>query len=521
MKSHFLRITLLFSLFSFAVSGQIPASLRTELYQHIAGFDATIGISVIDLDTGDTLTLNDNYCYPTMSTYKFTQAVYVLSLCDKGKYSTDQLIHVEKADLNEGTWSPLRNLHPEGNVDVSIDSLLSFSVSLSDNNVCDILFDKIGSTKKVNRYLRKIGIQGMNVVATEFEMGENWDLQYANCSKPSSMSRLLQLVYDGKLLSEKSRALLMQKLEQTSTAPNRLKSGTPEGVRLLHKTGTGGTDSTGKTVAVNDLGILVIPTETGEKHLALSVFVSDSYESYETNEFIIAKTNAIVCSAYQQKNLIKRNAVFYNEQTNRSVPVLTYENNKHPNGKVVLLSGGYQSKPGGYDFLAEKLAETGYLVVEIQHDLENDPPIATNGNIYEQRLPIWRRGDSTIQFVCSLLEKCYPNYNWTELTLVGHSNGGDISLLSAQAHPDRVKKVITLDHRRMPVPLSDSFSVLTLRASDFEADPGVLPDEKEGEKFGYHSIKLGSDAKHNELCDNGSQTLKETILREVLAFLKP
>lgn len=520
MKSLFPSLAFLFSLFSFTASGQIPASLRTELYQHISGFDATIGISIIDLDTGDTLTLNDNQCYPTMSTYKFTQAVYVLSLCDKGKYRTDQLIHVEKADLNEGTWSPLRTLHPEGNVDVSIDSLLSFSVSQSDNNVCDLLFDRIGSPKKVNHYLKKTGVTGMSVVATEYEMGENWDLQYANCSRPSSMSRLLQLVYDGKLLSEKSRLRLLQKLEQTSTAPNRLKSGTPEAVRLLHKTGTGGTDSTGKTVAVNDIGILIIPTENGEKHLALSVFVSDSHESYETNEFIIAKTSAIVCAAYQQDRVLKRKAAFYNEQTNRSVPVLTYEN-KQPNGKVVVLSGGYQSTLGGYDFLAEKLAKEGFLVVEIQHDLEQDPPVATSGNIYQQRLPVWQRGDSTIEFVCSLLQSCYPNRNWNERILIGHSNGGDISLLSAQLHPESVNKVITLDHRRMPIPLSAAVPVLSLRAGDFEADPGVLPNEADANKYGHRIVLLGPDVRHNELCDNGSDALKKAILLEILAFLKP
>lgn len=507
--------------FLFFASAQIPASLRTELSNHIAAFNGKIGVSLIDLDTGDTLTFNDRHCYPTMSTYKFSQAVYVLHQCDRGIISTDQTIHIEKSDLHPGTWSPLRDLYPEGNVDVTIDSLLTFSVSLSDNNVCDVLFDRIGSPKKVNQYLHKNGFCDMNVVATEYEMGElNHDFLYENCSSPGEMSRLLQAVYTNKLLSEKSTELLLRKLEQTSTGSNRLKSGITEGTRLLHKTGTGGSDSDKKILAVNDVGILIIPTTNGEKHLALSVFVSESYESFETTEFIIGKIAAIVCSEYQQQPLIKREAVYFNEETNRSVPVLTYESRKS-NGKVVLLSGGYQSQLGEYDFIAEKLALEGYLVIDIQHDLEDDPGIATGGNIYEQRLPIWQRGDSTLLFIRSIVQLHYPKLDWNNLVLIGHSNGGDISVLASKLHPELIEKVITLDHRRMPIPRSSEVPVLTLRGSDFPADPGVLPNKSEAEKYGHIVMELGNGAKHNDLCDNGSDVLKEQILRSILDFLQP
>lgn len=514
-------ISLFTCITAYSASGQIPASLRKELSNHITSFNGKIGVSIIDLDTGDTLSFNDQHCYPTMSTYKFSQAVYVLHQCDKRKIRTDQSIHIEKEDLHPETWSPLQRLHPEGNIDLSIDSLLTFSVSLSDNNVCDVLFDRIGSPREVDKYLHKNGFTNMHVVATEYEMGEvNWNFLYENCSAPSEMSRLLQNVYAGKLLSEKSTELLLRKLEQTSTGPNRLKSGIPNGVRLMHKTGTAGTDPTGKSIAVNDVGILIIPTQNGEKHLALSVFVSDSYESLETNEFIIGKIAAIVCAHFQQQPIVKREAVYYNEQTKRSVPVLTYESGK-PNGKVVLISGGYQSRLGGYDFIAEKLAQEGYLVVEVQHDLDGDTEIATGGNIYEQRLPIWQRGDSTLQFVCSIIRLQYPKTDWNNLVLIGHSNGGDISVLSSKLHPELIDKVITLDHRRMPIPRSPEVPVLTLRGSDFSADPGVLPDTSEAEKYGHLIVELGANAKHNDLCDNGSDALKEHMLRLILDFLEP
>ncbi|MGC8030550.1 alpha/beta fold hydrolase, partial [Salmonella enterica] len=62
----------------------------------------------------------------------------------------------------------------------------------------------------------------------------------------------------------------------------------------------------------------------------------------------------------------------------------------------------------------------------------------------------YNRGIANILFTIDELKKLYPNADYRHLTMVGHSNGGDISMYFAKLHPDLVKKVVTLDNLRVP-----------------------------------------------------------------------
>src|SRR3981081_3192104 len=120
------------------------------------------------------------------------------------------------------------------------------------------------------------------------------------------------------------------------------------------------------------------------------------------------------------------------------------------------VTGGFQSpssatgntvKNTEYSFLANVLAARGYLVASIQQDLPTDPPLMTKvGLPYVGRRAAYERGEANILFVLGQLKKLQPNANYDHLTLVGHSNGGDISMFCAKRHPELVSKVITLDN---------------------------------------------------------------------------
>jgi beta-lactamase class A len=118
------------------------------------------------------------------STFKFPLAIAVLDLVDKGKYSIDQKIHIKKAQLDQETHSPMRDKRPNEDFDITIGELLSYSVSESDNNACDILFELAGGTKKVNDYIHSLGVKDIAIVATEKEMKAGWDVQYTNYARP-------------------------------------------------------------------------------------------------------------------------------------------------------------------------------------------------------------------------------------------------------------------------------------------------------------------------------------------------
>src|SRR5260370_11713539 len=100
---------------------------------------------------------------------------------------------------------------------------------------------------------------------------------------------------------------------------------------------------------------------------------------------------------------------------------------------VAVISNGNTVKNTEYSFLANVLAARGYLVASIQQDLPTDPPLTTKvGLPYVGRREVYERGEANILFVLGQLKKLQPNADYDHLTLVGHSNGGGISIVFAK-----------------------------------------------------------------------------------------
>ena len=147
---------------------------------------------------------------------------------------------------------------------------------------------------------------------------------------------------------------------------------------------------------------------------------------------------------------------------------------------VAILSHGNTVKNTEYSFLTNLFASRGYLVASIQHDLETDGPMVTQqGEEYVGRRMHYSRGTFNIMFAIDELKKHFPNADYRHLTLIGHSNGGDMSMFFAKQHPELVKKVVTLDNLRVPFVTDGKFKILSFRSKDpvFKADPGVVPDD--------------------------------------------
>jgi hypothetical protein len=184
---------------------------------------------------------------------------------------------------------------------------------------------------------------------------------------------------------------------------------------------------------------------------------------------------------------------------------------------VALISHGNTVRNTEYSFLANVFAARGYLVASIQHDLPTDPPLMTMAGLpYVGRTEVYERGEANILFVVEKLKELQPHADYDHLTLVGHSNGGDISMYCAKQHPELVSKVITLDNLRVPFVVSDKLKVLSFRSKDpnFRTDPGVLPKTRQS---GVYIVN--TPAQHTDMSDRGPDAIKENIQETLDHFL--
>ena len=133
-------------------------------------------------------------------------------------------------------------------------------------------------------------------------------------------------------------------------------------------------------------------------------------------------------------------------------------------------------------------------------------------------MPNWERGTDNILFTIQEFKKLKPQLNWSELILMGHSNGGDMTMLFATKYPQLISKAISMDHRRMIMPRTLKPRLYTLRGCDYEADAGVLPTGQEQEQFRMKVVKLDG-VTHSNMGENGTAEQHDLINQHICKFL--
>ena len=268
--------------------------LRKELEAVIRDKKARVGVAVI-YDGKDTLTLNNEYRYPMMSVFKFHQALSVLNDLDSEGLPLDTEIFVKKSDLHPNTYSPLRDSLPQGNFNMTVAELLRYSITLSDNNACDILFEHFGGTDRTEKYMKGLGIEKVVIRSDENEMHTSVDAERANWTTPLEAARVMDIFLRNKLFSTSLSDFLENLLICTSTGTDKIKGGLPSGVIMGHKTGSSSRTARGIKIADNDLAFVQLPDG---KRYTIAVFVMDADEDDKTIAGIISRISRHVYDFY-------------------------------------------------------------------------------------------------------------------------------------------------------------------------------------------------------------------------------
>ena len=209
---------------------------------------------------------------------------------------------------------------------------------------------------------------------------------------------------------------------------------------------------------------------------------------------------------------------------NRRIPlaIIFSKNQVIKNRQLIILSHGYNHNQEGsylgYTYLTHFLASHGYTIVSIQHELPTDSIMPTAGIPQVVRLSNWKRGAENILAVIHALKSHSISIDFDNITLIGHSNGGDISMLFAHLHPHLIFKIISLDSRRVAFPRRYQPSIYSLRSSDQKADSGVLPTDEEIAHYQMKIIPL-LHTTHNDMSNPPTEHQKDEINQWILRFL--
>lgn len=268
-------------------------AMQKALSDFVKDKDANIGIAVI-IDGNDTVAVNGNKDFPMLSVYKFPIAMAFAEKCRQNNLSSDFPMAILPEDLHADTYSPMtEKIVASGKVftdtlRMPAIELLGYMLQQSDNNASDIVLHYVNGPENVERYLRGIGINDVNVRSSEAEMHADNSLCYTNSATPIGMASLMDKFCSE---SDDSISIDIKRLMQTcGTGKNRLPKPIKNAV-IGHKTGTGFVLPGGRLMAVNDAGYVCLPD--GHRY-SIAVFIENSGLDMPQTEDLIAQISNIV-----------------------------------------------------------------------------------------------------------------------------------------------------------------------------------------------------------------------------------
>lgn len=269
-------------------------SLQSRIDSFVKSKKATVGVAILSADGKESFFVNGSQAFTIMSVVKFPQAVGILNLAKNGRLDLNQTVSIDSNELNRQTVSAFAEEHPYGDASILLKDGFKYSVSKSDNIICDMYY-RFQSPSELTAFLHQSGYNNININRTYRDMKP--DSLFLNNSTPTAMVNLLRDFYEGKHTTASDRAYLLDIMRKTETGPNRLKGKLPN-VSIAHKTGTY-FEKDSFINAINDVGIVETPDNKALYYIV--VFVNNSTEGEDNSEAIIAQINAMAYQYFSRK----------------------------------------------------------------------------------------------------------------------------------------------------------------------------------------------------------------------------
>ncbi|HXQ68878.1 MAG TPA: class A beta-lactamase [Pyrinomonadaceae bacterium] len=276
-----------------AAQNQVAQALEQRLKTISDGAQGTVGLTVVHIESGKTISFNGQSQLPLYSVFKLPLAIAVLKDVEENRLRLDQKVQGTPAEIVPGT--PGNTALWEKPVTYEVRQLIDFSIARSDNTSADKQLQLVGGPQKVTERLRSLGFQNINIHTNVAEYVKS--RQNPNTGSADDLAKLLVQLHQGKLLQPAHTNLLIGFMQRATTGLRRLRGDLPEGTVVADKTGSGEKDETTQAAKVtNDVGIITLPANRG--HLAIAVLVSESNLPDAAQEKLIADLARAAYDAY-------------------------------------------------------------------------------------------------------------------------------------------------------------------------------------------------------------------------------
>jgi beta-lactamase class A len=208
------------------------AKLEKSILEVDRNLDGVMGVSILDLTDGRHYSLHADDIFPQASSIKICILAELYRQAQQGKLKLTDIYTVNAADLVQDS-DIMGGLTP-GVTKIALRDLATMMVAVSDNSAANVLIDRVGMDN-VNALLSSLGLRDTRLRRKMMDLkaaGEGRE----NISTPNEMAKLLQALYEEKILNHEMTADFFKVLatQKESWIPRDL----PEDVKIANKPGS-------------------------------------------------------------------------------------------------------------------------------------------------------------------------------------------------------------------------------------------------------------------------------------------
>ncbi len=223
---------------------QYQGGFERQIAQLADGNRGRIGVYAVDLTTGKEVSVLADQRFPMASTSKVAVAATFLAGVDQGRWSLSSeyplLTRIKSKRFSNQRANQVSSRYVSGQ------ELIDLMISKSCNSCTDALLRVVGGPNAVNRWMRnQAGITDFELsrdIATLVRDDGEYDpadwIDPRDSATPRAMGQFLAGVYNGRWLSPRSRQVILNAMQATTTGRDRMKAALPMRANLAHKTGT-------------------------------------------------------------------------------------------------------------------------------------------------------------------------------------------------------------------------------------------------------------------------------------------
>jgi beta-lactamase class A len=285
-----MKVLLLFiaSVASFAQQSSTSplARLESNIQRIVRSENATWGIYIKCLESGEEIAINADRQMDTMSVIKIPLMVEAFRQIEAGKFSlTDRVTLTDEAKRpGTGTIQWL-----DSGVQLTIKDLLTMMIIVSDNTATDLIYGKVGGPEPVTKLMAEWGLNSIRATTTAngwfkaLRAAPSAEVFYREAktpfglSSPRDMGKLLERISRGEAISKNASEMMLAMMRR-QVYSSRLPRYVSE-YRIAHKTGDF------LPYIGNDVGIM----EGAGKHIVISVFTANHFGAGDRLEDAIGR----------------------------------------------------------------------------------------------------------------------------------------------------------------------------------------------------------------------------------------